>query len=308
MTTMNQPPNKNMTELADRVRSLSEEMQPEPTGAASDLSSLPGIKAVLFDIYGTLFVSGSGDIGVQRKTQSGEALTDSLAAAGFEEVEPGAGPRGVQLLLGGIEQAHIKLREQGLDVPEVEIRVIWREVLSALREEGLVGGQLRAGMIDRLAIDYECRVNPTWPMPGLRELLQRLQDMSCRLGVVSNAQFYTPLLFVAHLGMTLEDLGFEPALCVYSCDMWQAKPALRLFEKALEVLEQQHEIMPPQVLYVGNDMLNDMWPAATLGCRTALFAGDRRSLRMREDDERCRDLRTDVVLTDLGQLIEVLGA
>jgi hypothetical protein len=37
---------------------------------------------------------------------------------------------------------------------------------------------------------------------------------------------------------------------------------------------------------------------------TALFAGDRRSLRLRKDDPSCRLLTPDLVITDLGQLIE----
>ena len=38
--------------------------------------------------------------------------------------------------------------------------------------------------------------------------------------------------------------------------------------------------------------------------KTALFAGDERSLRLRENDSRCKDLSADVVITDL---IQVLG-
>jgi len=33
-----------------------------------------------------------------------------------------------------------------------------------------------------------------------------------------------------------------------------------------------------KTLYVGNDMLNDIWTATEAGCRTVLFAGDQRSL------------------------------
>jgi putative hydrolase of the HAD superfamily len=54
---------------------------------------------------------------------------------------------------------------------------------------------------------------------------------------------------------------------------------------------------------VGNDMLNDIYPAKKLGFQTALFAGDARSLRLRTDDPRCRNLSADLILTDLEQLI-----
>jgi putative hydrolase of the HAD superfamily len=54
-------------------------------------------------------------------------------------------------------------------------------------------------------------------------------------------------------------------------------------------------------------MLNDILPAQTTGFRTALFAGDKRSLRLRRDNPRCSNLKPDMVLTDLVQLVELLN-
>ena len=52
-------------------------------------------------------------------------------------------------------------------------------------------------------------------------------------------------------------------------------------------------------------MLKDIWPATQLGFKTALFAGDARSLRLREDDERCRGLKPDLVIDRLSQLAQL---
>jgi putative hydrolase of the HAD superfamily len=54
-------------------------------------------------------------------------------------------------------------------------------------------------------------------------------------------------------------------------------------------------------------MLKDIWCAAQAGFKTALFAGDRRSLRKREDDERCKNHRPDAVVTELAQIPPMLG-
>ena len=67
-------------------------------------------------------------------------------------------------------------------------------------------------------------------------------------------------------------------------------------------------IEPGQCLYVGNDMLNDVWTASQSGMRTCLFAGDLRSLRRREDDPRCMGLKADAVVTALDQLDGLLDA
>ncbi|MCL1812348.1 MAG: hypothetical protein FWG29_02365, partial [Treponema sp.] len=59
-------------------------------------------------------------------------------------------------------------------------------------------------------------------------------------------------------------------------------------------------------LYIGNDMKNDITGAAGEGFTTALFAGDRRSLRLREDDPACAGKRPDMVLRDLQTLEKAL--
>ena len=45
--------------IRDRSRSL----LPVPTGVEAKLQYIHGIRSVLFDVYGTLFVSSSGEIG-----------------------------------------------------------------------------------------------------------------------------------------------------------------------------------------------------------------------------------------------------
>ena len=59
-------------------------------------------------------------------------------------------------------------------------------------------------------------------------------------------------------------------------------------------------------LYIGNDMLNDVAPAQKVGFKTALFAGDARSLRLRRNHPQCKNLSADIVITDLMQLLDVI--
>jgi putative hydrolase of the HAD superfamily len=75
-----------------------------------------------------------------------------------------------------------------------------------------------------------------------------------------------------------------------------------LYERAVEALRNKN-IAPANALYVGNDMLNDIYPAQQAGFQTALFAGDRHSLRLRENDLRCRSLSPDLFIIDLRDLI-----
>jgi putative hydrolase of the HAD superfamily len=157
----------------------------------------------------------------------------------------------------------------------------------------------------RLAVEYEARANPSWPMPGLRECLDALHGKGLLLGLVSNAQFYTPALFEGLLGAPPEAFGFDRDLQYYSYQYGWGKPSPRLFELAAEALAAR-AVAAGEVVYVGNDMLNDIAPARQVGFRTALFAGDARSLRLRQGDPRVEGVAADVILTELGQIVECI--
>ena len=155
--------------------------------------------------------------------------------------------------------------------------------------------------LERLAVQYEVRANPVWPMPHLAECVRQLHQSGLELGIVSNAQFFTLELFPALLMHTADELGFDEQLQFYSYQHGRAKPGVYLYELARDSLASRG-VKPDEVLYVGNDMLNDVAPAAQLGFRTALFAGDARSLRQREGDPRTDGVSPDLVLTDLTAL------
>ncbi|HEB78413.1 MAG TPA: HAD family hydrolase [Methylothermaceae bacterium] len=278
-------------ELIERIRALSRPLTPRPTDVEARLVPLPDLQAVLFDIYGTLFISAAGDIGVGLAVDGDSAFRAALEAVGL----PARG--GAELLTRAIEAEHARKRAAGIDHPEVDIVAIWHTVLAQM-ELSAPEPTLR-----RLALEYELRVNPVWPMPGLAETIDALRCRGLRLGVISNAQFFTPLLFPALLGRSLAQLGFAPQLCIYSWQVGIAKPSPRLYERAAAELDHAG-IEPGRVLYVGNDMRNDIWPADLVGFRTGLFAGDARSLRLREDDPRCRNVQPTCVFKSLPQILE----
>jgi putative hydrolase of the HAD superfamily len=283
-------------------------MKPIPTDLEARLQPLAGVKAVMFDIYGTLFISGSGDISVARDLSNAQALKEALADSGYTGNLADAAELGLRRFEQEIEAFHELRRKAGVNYPEVNVEQLWTTILNDLWNAELIVGDVHPSGIRKVALNYECRVNPVWPMPGTPELLRELRRRNLRLGIVSNAQFYTPLLFPAFMeGRKVTDLGFDKDLCRYSYVTLEAKPSTRLFAPAITHLYNHHGVPASEVLYVGNDCLNDILPASQLGCKTALFAGDQRSLRLRENDQRCRGVQPDVVLTSLKQLLEVVG-
>ncbi len=199
-----------------------------------------------------------------------------------------------------IKEDHQNSKAQGPAYPEVDILEIWGRLLTKL---GLA--PMDDNTLAQTAIKFECAVNPVWPMPGLESVLESLHKRGFPLGIVSNAQFYTPIMLENFTGTSLGALGFQEDLSVWSYKERLGKPSVELFEKLNRSLSAKG-IDPDQTLYVGNDMLNDIWTASQAGLKTALFAGDKRSLRLRESDERCQGLEPDVIITELNQLIHIL--
>ena len=50
-------------DFIERIRQTSTPLEPRATEATAVLRELPSIRAVLWDIYGTLVISASGDVG-----------------------------------------------------------------------------------------------------------------------------------------------------------------------------------------------------------------------------------------------------
>lgn len=266
-----------------------------PEGIEPILPALQGIKAVLFDVYGTLFTSAVGDISLSGDNQK-DALLRKIICEHFNLQEKTLPKDLDSLLRGEILKAQQIRKTEGVSYPEVEIREIWQDFLTQLK--------IKPNLHDICALvtRYECLANPCYPMPYLEEILRNLHDSGYLLGIISNAQFYTQALFMHFLGKWPEDLGFSPELCFWSYHFLEGKPSRIKYKSAASVLKDDFSVDSDQVLYIGNDMRNDILPANEVGFHTALFAGDSRSLRLREDDNECRGLKPTSIITDLSQI------
>lgn len=276
----------NKEDLRDALTILA----PRPTHLKPGGKLQQQIACVMLDIYGTLFISASGDIGLTRKESKNTRKLQQL----LRKFKIYGSAESIWVdFWGAIQKEHFNLRQSGIDHPEVKIEEIWCRVLGINDLDHAKG----------FALEFELVANPVYPMPHVKELLCGCRKKKKSLGIISNAQFYTPLLFELLFDADLSDLGFDPELIFFSYQHKHAKPSFFLFKLAVDQLESKN-IASETVLYVGNDMLNDILPAHSVGFKTALFAGDARSLRLREDDPRCKNVSPDLVITDLIQILD----
>ena len=279
--------------VVELIRRLSAPLAPRPVaGVLPRLGRLGGVRGVLLDVYGTLLISAAGDIGAgaaSRETRAA-AMAAALDDAGLAQKAPGASEV-VEGLEAATRAANATARARGVVHPEVEVRELWRRLLPGAGNAALA----------RAAVSYECRINPVWPMPGAADAVAALQARG-PVGIVSNAQFYTPFV----LATLLPELRIDPRLAVWSFARREAKPSARLFADAAARMALHCRLQPREIVMVGNDVRNDLLGARAAGIRTALFAGDARSLRLRRDDPRCHAVHPDLVLTHLSQLSAAL--
>jgi putative hydrolase of the HAD superfamily len=280
-----------LPDLLEIIRRNARVLEPVSTGLETRGGLSHPVNAVLIDLYGTLFISGSGGLDSADPPVDKTLFSALLGSYGIGDDSDAV----LRTFHERIRREHARLRGEGVDFPEVRIEQVWRSVLEMQNVE-----QAR-----RFAVEYECLVNPVWPMPYAKEMIAELRAACLTLGLISNAQFFTPLLFRVFFDAAEAEMGFDEELIFYSYLRGRAKPSPFLFEKARDLLGKL-SITPENVLFVGNDMQNDVLPAHKTGFQTALFCGDRRSFRTGNVELRPGRRFPDLLVASLKELSALL--
>ncbi len=262
-----------------------------PARIARRVPKIERVGAVIWDVYGTLMALSVGDLEstlAKKKTLSG-AFRRTIREFGLYEVLDGDPPETLMdLYIGEIKKTHRRKHARGEFSPEVKIERIWLRILKKLEAKGYRpiadGKEIGLDLALRVAYFFDDVYQTKALYPGAQETLEGVRRLGLRQGIISNAQFYTPI--------ALNMLGVS-------------KPNPLAFERA-KVRLHAMGIEPDRVLYVGNDVLNDMLAARAAGFRGVLFAGDRESLNLRKDRPECAVFRPDAVIKSLPQLLEII--
>jgi putative hydrolase of the HAD superfamily len=301
-------------EFIKNLLDKSDKLLPEPAGVKPYYTNDKNIKSVIFDIYGTLLISASGDI------DKLEVTTDNLKSA-FEMLNIKIYPlenQNEKTILSSIlkefrntiEQNHLLRKEKNIKYPEVDYIKIWEQVLKVALDKKWIYRKNNIN-IRLLTFVFEILSNRVYPMPGMNKTILELYKNGVPLGIISNAQFYTPIVLNYFINKKyIEDdivSFFDPDLTVFSYKKLMSKPDESLFLELIPTLRKKYNIEPAEVLFVGNDMFKDVYAGKTAGFKTALFAGDMRSYRTRNDREEVKGLKPDHLITELDQILEIVS-
>ena len=201
------------------IERYAQPMVPISTGLPPRLGDVGALEAVLFDVYGTLLISASGEIGLHEASDGlDRRLSRVIERHGIHKPADSL----CMALKQAIAREHARCRKNGIDYPEVDIVQIWKKML----------GWDDLDALKAFALEFELAVNPVYPMPGLRPVLSACWSQQLPAGIISNAQFYTIPLLEWFLDATLDNSGFDYRLIFLSYLSGRAKPSTRMFEQA----------------------------------------------------------------------------
>ena len=235
-------------------------------------ATLPPVQAIIFDLYGTLLLAPPG--AVKHNPAADTIIWKILRYHGHTLAESPT------LLLHEAVKRHHAVSTA--DFPEIDLRILWREVLHLPPDAD----------VDALISQIEDAWHPAQLMPGAAEMLSALSGSGIPLGILSNAQHHSLAALGHHASV------FSPDLIFLSYQHGIAKPSPILFQKLRGTLT-NHNILPEHVLFIGNDPLQDIQPAAAMGFQTALFTGHPDSLRP-------GICQPHIILQDWGTLLQCL--
>ena len=277
-------------------------------------------KVIFWDVYGTLVVAPRGNLDslLQREAELRTVFERTIKNFGLNAVPE----RLHDLFLRGIQAEREARVAQGIAHPEVRIDEIWFKLLEKFRPDPVASapGSIRGDFAleigqnlvhgsdspeaaaREVALFFQRQANPTQLQPHAFDVLTVFKQRGLRHGIISNAQFYTPIELSlllreesASAVCTYESI-FDPLLVFFSFELGSAKPDLALFRRAVEALTREN-IMPDDCVFVGNSPVNDIAPAQHIGFKTVLFAPD----GVPESA-----VKPDLVIHNLAQLLEWL--
>jgi hypothetical protein len=293
--------------------------KPEPVKARPHLGPLPGVRAVLWNVYGTLLAIPFGELVFEHPQPFVMSMALEKTIAEFKmwgsmSRKPGV-PSEYMLHLYKTQLDEQRLAPSpGEKHPELVADRTWEGLIKKLFQKDYKFDAGFYGSLNefsrKVAYFFHASLQGTTCYTGAAAALQAVTDARLVQGLCGDGQCFTTVQLQRGLdaegdGMRLDDV-ISSDLQILSHECKGKKPSERLLRSALDKLE-KHDIGPAEVLHVGSRIEKDLAPAKKMGMKTALFAGDRASLAATADQLKDPATRPDVLLTDLAQIAEVIS-
>ena len=291
----------------------------EAPRAKPHIKSLPDIRAVMWNVYGTLLAIPGGELWFTHPTKFVMDVALDKTVQEFKmwasmSRKPGQPADYLGQMYGKVLDEQRTIPGGGERFPEVLSERVWEAIIKKLlqkeyRFDAGFFGSLNE-LSQKVAYFFHASLQGTACYDGAAAALRAVKNAGLVQGLLADGQCFTLVQLQRSLSRQDEsakvDELLDPDLCVLSCDVRGKKPSERLFKQALTALNQRG-IAPGQVLHVGTRMQQDIIPARRMGLRTALFAGDRAAVHATPEQLKDTNTRPDVMLTELGQIRDIIS-
>lgn len=290
----------------------------DPPKAKPHLDRLP-VRGVLWTVYGTLVAVPQGEILFAHPQ---DFITENALEKTIKEFnmwnsmsrKPGKPSEYMRELFNKALTQLKMIGPAGEKHPEVRAEAIWDDIVKKLQQKEYKYDEATYGpvgeYVKKIAYFYHASIQGAGPYPGAAEVVRALAEGSKPQGLLADGQCFTPGQLQRCLRQ--QDPGFDlnatfpPPLRLVSADLRAKKPSDTLFKAAAAAMAAKG-LRPSQVLHVGSSLERDIAPAKRHGFRTALYAGDKHSLVATAEGLKDPATRPDVLLTELPQVLEVMG-
>jgi hypothetical protein len=290
-----------------------------PVKARPHLNRLPNVRAVLWNVYGTLLAIPQGELLLEHPqafimSNALDKTIQEFKMWASMSRKPGQPSEYLHSQYRQLLTEQSSVTGGGERHPEVQVERIWETILKRLMQKDYKFDASFFGSMNELsrkvAYFYHASLQGTSCYAGAAGALRHVHDIGLSQGLLADGQCFTPVQLQRGLSAQdpsakLDDL-LTNGLTILSCELRGKKPSDRLFRKAIEMLNEK-DISPGEVLHVGSRIVQDLMPAKRLGMLTALFAGDKTSLQATPEQLKEPGSRPDVLLTELDQITEIVG-
>ncbi|TYB32128.1 MAG: HAD family hydrolase [Candidatus Mcinerneyibacterium aminivorans] len=223
------------------------------------------IEAVIWDLYGTLFISERGnkveDPGHHDVLEKGFKAINKRYKVNIDPVE---GSKHYKNLEKKLHDKNIKNKDYDINHPELDIRNLWKIFFDTYLNRKITDDKA-----EEISAFFEKTINPVYLPKENENLLVYLKNNNIKQGILSNSQFYSLEL----LEDEIENIGeyFDKDLMVLSFREEVGKPDNKIY-KVLKKKLRKKKIKPKNCIMVGNDVKNDIEPLKKMGFKTILIS------------------------------------
>lgn len=292
---------------------------PKPVSANPSAKLLPGIRAVLWDVYGTLLRVSDGRFTLfpDEEARLQIALDKTIHEFNmWNHMYRKPGPPWqsiIGLYKNTIERQAMQAAAKG-DFTEVNLVHTWGALIMKLFEKEYSYDEGQYGDLDefseKVAYFFHSCLQATEARSGAALAMSDIAASGLTQGFLSDGQSFT-------LVQTLRALSkqgelpplyqlFRPQSLILSYDAGVRKPSKSLFTEAVQQMRSLG-IQPQETLHISCRLSTDLVPARAAGMKTALLVAEKSGLEVSSDVLKDPTTRPDRLLTELAQLRGVLG-